>query len=221
MTSPSPPPFISRQEIRRAGPWALLVVAMVVAGLFLPAAIEYQEEYALAQKSADVQVLTGTRAPDVRLVTTAGRPFRLASLRGRAVIVAFVATRGSSVDELVAREAHLALAHSGSLESKAAFVFVSVEPGGESRLASFLKGQGLGGTDVIGLTGPAPLLGQALQQFGIYVKRDKPSVHTEVLYVIDPDGRERYLMHPSASPTITMGYAWLFLHDLDLARHAS
>lgn len=223
MNQPSRSPRIPAREVRRMVPWAAFVVALLVLALIAPGLVQKQQEYLFAQKAASVNVLSGTMAPPLGLVDAHGRPFSLSSLRGRAVLVAFLGSRGSPEDDLVAREIRLALNHAGSLSGKIAFVMVNVDAThrGTGDVLAFERRWGLQDhPNVYFLTGPPDRLKAVWQSYGIFVGKTGAAItHSSTMYILDPSGRERYMMDASSDPAVTLGYAQLFLHYLGLARH--
>lgn len=213
---------VSRQEVPRIALWAAFLVALLILALVSPGLIQEQQQYLWAQHAASVNVLPGAPAPSLPLMDVRGHRFSLSEVRGRAVLLAFVDVRGSASDSVLAREIRQTLLDAGGLRSKLAFVLVNVNAAlaqapdarrfaVRHRLFSY--------PNVYLLTGSPSALQAAWRSYGIYVSEGRAGIsHTTVVYILDGDGRERYMMDTSDNPDVILGYARLFLHYMLLVQ---
>ncbi len=136
------------------------------------------------------------------LVDTTGRPFSLAEIRGRVVLVSFGYTHCPDVCPTT-----LAI-HREVLRARpevAAVVFVTVDPERDTTtaLANYLR---FFDAPIVGVTGEPAAVAAAAKAWGVTVllgERDAagnyPVVHSAGTYVIDPKGRRR-LLYPYGTP---------------------
>lgn len=129
------------------------------------------------------------------LVDTAGRPFSWAELRGRAVLVSFGYTHCPDVCPTtlaIGREVLRA-------RPETAVVFVTVDPKRDttSALANYLA---LFAAPIVGLTGTTEAVTEVTKAWGVTVVFGEPDaagnypvIHSAGTYVVDPDGRLRFL----------------------------
>ncbi len=148
-----------------------------------------------------VTTLGGTNAPGFSLVDQDGRHLSLTSLRGRAVVLEFMDPHCTDICPIVAAEYQRAYRDLGPLARNVAFVAVNVNAYHRSlaTLRAFSREQGLQRLpNWHFVTGPVPALRRVWHDYGIWVKggRHGDVKHSSVVYVIDPSGRERYLLHP-------------------------
>lgn len=138
--------------------------------------------------------LDGRPSPDFTLNDYRGVATTLSSLRGRPVALAFIYAGCADLCLLttagfaeVAREV-----------PEAGLVAVSVDPKGDdpSTVRRFLARQGLADR-LVYLTGPADGLERVWADY--YVAGDA-QLHTDAIYLIDKDGRQRALLHSDFDP---------------------
>ncbi len=159
--------------------------------------------------------LDKTPAPDFRLTDQAGRSVALGDLRGRAVVLTFLYTTCPDFCPLTAEKLRQTYERLGRDASKVALVAVSVDPerddqeaarafsaahrmpesgwhllvGDEGQLAPVWAAYGIGRLPR-GAAGTRTVGAAAADVVG----------HTEALYVIDPQGRERTLLRGDFQP---------------------
>ena len=143
--------------------------------------------------------LPGTRldqrpAPGFRLTDYRGVQLDLSSLRGRPVVLAFLFSNCPDVCLLTTA----GLAETAKAVPEAAFVGVSVDPKGDdpSTVRRFLARQGLSDR-LTYLTGPAPELERVWAEY--FVSADA-ELHTDAIYLIDKQGRQRALLRSDFDP---------------------
>lgn len=136
------------------------------------------------------------------LVDTAGRPFSLAELRGRVVLVNFGYTHCPDVcPTTLALDREVLRARPETV----AVVFVTVDPERDmtTSLANYLR---FFDAPIVGVTGTRAAVAAAAKAWGVTVvlgERDAagnyPVLHSAGTYVIDPQGRRRFL-YPYGTP---------------------
>lgn len=155
--------------------------------------------------------LGGVRAPNFRLTDQIGRPVSLSDLRGRVVLLAFVASDGGGVDALTAatvRDARMLLGRAGR---KVALVAINVDLRHRSvaAVARFTRAERLGGRWTF-LTGQPRALRRVMHAYGIYSQEiDGVDQHTAAIYLIRPDGREADAYLVSSGPANVPDQAWV------------
>jgi protein SCO1/2 len=143
------------------------------------------------------------------LVDTTGHPFSLDALRGRVVLVNFGYTHCPDVCPTtlaIGREVLRAR------PDQVGVVFVTVDPERDTpaALASYLR---FFEAPIVGLTGSPDRIGSVTAAWGvtaIFGERDAagnyPVTHSAGTYVVDPDGRLRYL-YPYGTPASVLVHA--------------
>jgi protein SCO1/2 len=146
-------------------------------------------------------------APDFRLTDQTGRTFSLSSLRGHVVVLGFSDPHCTDVCPIVSQEAVDAFHDLGSAASSVVFVSVDVNPyvTGVNDMVSYTVKHGLSGVPSWHfVTGAVSDLRAVWQAYGIQVDAPDPTAdvqHTDALYFIGPQGRERYVASPSVDHT--------------------
>ncbi len=149
--------------------------------------------------------LYGRAAPPFSLTDQRGTQISLSALRGRAVLLAFMDSRCTSVCPVGADEFLLAEHDLGASASRIDFVAVNVNPLSESvaAVAHFTRLHGLSKLhNWYFLTASTPVLDAVWKAYGIEVilpKGATQTVHADYLYFIDRAGRERYLASPQVA----------------------
>ncbi len=156
--------------------------------------------------------LGGTPAPDFRLTDQFGQKVALSNLRGRAVVLTFLYTSCPDVCPLIARKLGEVHDRLGARADEAAFVVVTVDPERDTvaRVRQCLEAQGLVDKLTV-LTGDRPAVAAVWQAYGIGVTTTPPPgstggggayevLHTDALYLIDRQGRERRLLRSDVAP---------------------
>jgi protein SCO1/2 len=138
---------------------------------------------------------------DFTLTGVDGKPFALASLRGRPVVLFFGYTSCPDFCPRAMGTVRAALAKlDAAARTKVATVFVSVDPERDTpkALGRYLQSFGLG---AIGATGTHDQLREIIKRYGADYERDPSATpqaytvsHPTSLYVIGPNGRLRGLV---------------------------
>lgn len=146
-------------------------------------------------------------APPFTLTDQAGRPVSMSEFRGKTVVLTFMDSHCTDICPLVSREFIGAHKDLGAASGKVAFVAVNVNPyhNKVSDVASYSRAQRL---DSIGpwyfVTGPVASLRPVWNAYQVQVDAPNPNadvIHTSLIYVIDPSGRERYVAEPMVDHT--------------------
>ena len=146
-------------------------------------------------------------APGFTLTDQSGRPFSLASFRGRTVVLTFMDSHCTDICPFVSREFIDASKDLGSAASRVVFVAVNVNPYhlGVSDVASFSRAQRL---DSIRswhfVTGSLNSLRAVWKNYQVFVQARNANadvIHTSLIYFIAPDGQERYVSAPMVDHT--------------------
>jgi cytochrome oxidase Cu insertion factor (SCO1/SenC/PrrC family) len=146
-------------------------------------------------------------APGFTLTDQRGRSLPLSRLRGKSVVLEFMDSRCATICPLVSEEFIVAYHDLGPLAAKVVFAAVNVNPyhAAVRDVAQFSAEHQL--TTIPGwhfFTGPVPRLREVWHAYNIEVQPRGPqadTVHTSLVYFIDPQGRERYLASPMADYT--------------------
>jgi protein SCO1/2 len=138
--------------------------------------------------------LDGRAAPSFQLTDFRGVQLDLASLRGRPVVLAFLFANCPDVCLLTTA----GLAETARAVPEAAFVGVSVDPTGDdpSTVRRFLARQGLNDR-LTYLTGPLPALERVWVEYFVHADA---AMHTDAIYLIDKEGRQRTLLRSDFDP---------------------
>ncbi|TFW34426.1 SCO family protein [Massilia horti] len=138
-------------------------------------------------------------APELALVTSSGKPFRLADYRGKVVILEFGYTHCPAICPTLLATLAQARALMKSQAARVQVVFVTVDPARDdnARLAAWLPHFD---PAFVGLTGNGQQVGAVMKAFGITATRVPMANggygidHSSYLYFIDPKGILRALM---------------------------
>jgi protein SCO1/2 len=139
-------------------------------------------------------------APDFTLTDgLTGETVTLASLRGNVVAIAFLYTRCPDVCPLTAAQFRASQTMLGADASRVRFIAVSVDPEGDTPAAvrAFSASHDLK-ANWLYLIGPRPVLAKVWASYGVgsFADPTPPFVdHNDAIFVIDPRGRERELVH--------------------------
>jgi protein SCO1/2 len=152
-----------------------------------------------------LQRLQPTPAPAFSLVDQTGRTLSPASLRGRVVVLTFFGGQCDDICPVLAAELRQADTDLGASASHVTFVTVNTDPSATTpaQLTPAVAATGLG-ADLPGwrmLTGPLRSLDTVWRDYGVTVTLDHDNgavAHTDVLYLVDPQGRIRYRARPFA-----------------------
>ena len=166
--------------------------------------------------------LDQTPAPNFTLTDQHGKPFQLSSVQGKAVALAFIYTNCPDICPLITQ--HLNAAYQqlpADIQNKVALVAVTVDPERDTPevLRKYSETHGAGNNaNWHALTGDRATLTPVWQGYAINPlspgKLGDPSLgsgsttpgpddiqsHTDAIYIIDPQGRERVLMHSDSDP---------------------
>lgn len=143
-------------------------------------------------------------SPPFTLTNQDGKAVSLGDLRGRAVALTFLYTSCPDVCPIVTTVFGSAFDRLGPSARKAAFVAVSVDPERDTpaRITEFLGAQGLR-DKMLFLTGSRPELEPIWAAYYVGVAKGNPQggangfyyvTHSNLLYLIDVEGRQRYLL---------------------------
>lgn len=178
----------------------IVITLVVVVGV----AIFAHDQLARSQPS---NTLTGTElgmqpAPSFTLSDQSGAAISLIGLRGRPVVLTFLYSHGSDADGITADRLASAAQALGARAGEVDWIAISSDPAGDTpaSVASFVTAHHLEGL-VHYLVGSESQLAPVWANYGIVVRRDPaagsaPAVvtHTEGVYVIDRQGRERVFL---------------------------
>ena len=152
------------------------------------------------------------RAPDFVLTDQRGQRVRLASFRGKAVLLGFYDPHCTQACPVVAQMLLAAQKDLGPYAARVVFVGVNVNPGAESVAAirHFTKVHGLTRLpDWYFLTGSTAALAAVWRNYEISVSQAPgatQTVHSDYLYFLSPLGTERYLAQPLTRERKGVGY---------------
>jgi len=184
---------------------AAFVVALLVTGVLW-------WRQAQTATPADATTLDGTLAPDFTLLNQDDQPIQLSALRGHVVVLTFLYTTCPDICPLTAHR--LAAAYdqlTPQQQARVRILAVTVDPERDTttRLRQYLDANGLTGKLQF-LTGQLDQVAAVWQDYHIGVEKATPTPgtnaytvnHTAVTYVLDAQGRERYLLSDeSIDPT--------------------
>jgi protein SCO1/2 len=148
--------------------------------------------------------LGGRSAPDFRLTDQTGRPVALADLGGKAVALTFLYSTCPDTCPLMAAKLRQVHEQLGGDAANVELVVISVDPERDTveQLAAFTRTMGMEGRWRF-LTGPRQALGPVWAAYGIGVLPGPGGTigHTDALFVLDRQGRQRLLMRPDLTPS--------------------
>lgn len=142
------------------------------------------------------------RAPGFTLTDQNGRTLSLADFRGRVVVLEFMDPHCVDICPLVSQEFIDAYHDLGAEAKHVAFLAINVNQyfASTANMMTFSRAHSL--TTIPSwhfFTGTTSALQRAWSDYGIDVIAKSPTadiLHTSALYVIDPQGRERYIASP-------------------------
>lgn len=147
-------------------------------------------------------------APDFTLLDgVTGRSVSLSSLRGGVVALAFLYTRCPDVCPLTAERFRMARDRLGADAARVTFVAVSVDPENDTPRSTqeFTRAHRLGERWYY-LIGPRASLQAVWSAYGVGVEPRSALVeHNDAIFLIDPQGRERLLVHSDNSTDELVG----------------
>lgn len=160
--------------------------------------------------------LGGAPSPGFRLVDQQERPVALADFRGSAVVLTFLYTSCPDICPVVADKLARTLDDLGDDASKVAVLAVSVDPARDTPQAAqeFTRAHGLASRNWRFLTGSEADLMAVWKAYGIFPgeatahegeehgsgSADPATLaHTDALYLIDRDGKQRALLRSDVS----------------------
>jgi protein SCO1/2 len=190
----------------------VIVIALVI---LVGVAIFAHDQLARGQASVALRGtdLGGQPAPAFALDDQSGRPVSLAGLRGRPVVLAFLDTRSPAGDGLTADKLHTAVQSLGSRAYDVAWVAVSTDPAGDTpaAAASFVAQHQLSGL-LRYLVGTDSQLQPVWAAYGVAAGQQQPAgglqsaaAHTQGVYVIDGQGRERVYLDSAFAASALSG----------------
>ena len=182
-------------QVRRAG-WILLALAAAGLALVLPrsrAGSVAGPNAALA----DTTVLPGTAAPGFTLTDQNGQTRSLRDFPGRVVVLAFIDSRCTDVCPLVAQSLREMQDGLGRRGAGVQLLAVDANPDATAvaDARQWTQEHEMNGRWLF-LTGPVAQLQTIWSAYhvGVEVEADGQVVHTDAVYVIDRQGRERRLL---------------------------
>jgi protein SCO1/2 len=166
-----------------------------MAAVMLPAALL---AIAAAPGKAGPSLADIGKAPEVALTDSAGRPFALAGLRGKAVMVSFIyttCTGSCPATTLGLTRVRKALGDAGLWGTKVEFVSISLDPSRDTPevLAGYARAYGTDPAAWHFLTGPPDGVAQVISAWGMWAKIGPSGVldHPSRIFLVDPRGRVR------------------------------
>ncbi len=235
-TSPKATETPAAAPAPRRGPGALVIVALAVVVLISAALVGYAVHLRSQQlanqnpllrpsgtpssistslaNEMSLSALPGRAAPNFTLTDQSGRTMSLADFKGRAVVLEFMDPHCIDICPLVSQEFIDAYHNLGARAQRVVFMAINVNQYHASvqAMATFSVAHRLNTIPSWHFfTGPTPALAAAWQAYGIQVSAPNPRadiLHTSVMYVIDPQGRERFIASPQVDHSGT-GKAFL------------
>jgi len=138
------------------------------------------------------------KAPEVTLTDSAGRPFALASLRGKAVLVSFVyttCTGSCPATTLGLSRVRKALEKAGLWGTRVEFVSISLDPTRDTPevLAGYARAYDAAPAAWRFLTGPPDRVARVIAAWGMWARVGPAGVldHPSRIFLVDPRGRQR------------------------------
>ncbi len=182
-------------QTRRVG-WVLVALAAAALALLLPKSRAASVAGATAALS-DTTVLPATPAPGFTLTDQNGQVRSLGGFDGRVVVLAFIDSRCTDVCPLVAQSLRQMQDALGRKAAQVQLLAVDANPDATavSDALQWTAQHQMTGRWLF-LTGPVAQL-QAIwsaYHVGVEVEADGQVVHTDAVYVIDRQGRERRLL---------------------------
>ncbi|MGE3819913.1 MAG: SCO family protein [Isosphaeraceae bacterium] len=143
-------------------------------------------------------------APEIALIDQDGRPFRLETLRGKAVLVSFIyttCTGSCPATTFGLTRVREALKEAGLWGSDVAFVSVTLDPRRDTPevLKSYARIYDAQPESWHFLTGPESDVAQVIQAWGMWAKVGPTGVldHPSRIFLVDPKGRQREIYNLS------------------------
>jgi protein SCO1 len=137
-------------------------------------------------------------APAVELVDAEGRPFSLASLKGKAVLVSFVYTTCNGTCPMTTARmdrVRRALQDEGLWGRSVAFVSITLDPARDTpeALARYARAYRADPKSWHFLTGPPDRVAKVIADWDMWARPDPSGVidHPSRVFLIDPSGRRR------------------------------
>lgn len=144
--------------------------------------------------------LDGAAAPDFTLTDgVSGSALTLSSLRGSVVVIAFLYSHCPDVCPITASKFRAAQKELGADAARVRFVAVSVDPDGDTpaEVRAFSATHDLS-SNWHYLVGPRAQLEPVWNAYGVGAfasTKERGVDHNDAIYVLDPGGRERELVH--------------------------
>jgi cytochrome oxidase Cu insertion factor (SCO1/SenC/PrrC family) len=200
----------SRFSLRLASPRSLTSigafgVVLVGAAPMAMASVSQHADPVIARSIAGDAMAVNRQAGDFQLISQAGRPVSLASLRGKVTLLTFLDPR-CTTDCPVAGELREASALLGTSASRVELVAIAANPihFAMADTRALDQREGLDATpNWLFLTGSLGQLQQAWGRYGIFVSHMAPgaaSVMSDMVFVIDSSGRIRQEIRDNPGP---------------------
>lgn len=178
-----------------------IVHAVVVAGVLGAAACSSPEggSRRTSPRAGAVELQTFDFGGDFELPSHTGQPFRLADQRGKAVLLFFGYTYCPDICPTTLATMGQVETLLGDDKARLQTVFVSVDPERDTidRLAEYVEHFGI---NAVAVTGPKAAIDQLVAKYAAYYEKQASDSamgylvdHTSRLYLIDGQGRIRYL----------------------------
>jgi len=184
---------IRRSRVRTA----FLVAGVTLLAAAIATATSIVATVWMAPPEARATSLEGRQAPDVRLHDYRGVAFSLADVRGRPVVLSFLYTNCPSTCRLTAAGIRQAVDRLGTDGERVALIAVTTDPRGDgpTDVRHFLQRHGLE-SRMTYLVGDRRALTTLWDFYYIFPGDERSGLdsHTDGLFVLDGDGRERYFL---------------------------
>jgi protein SCO1/2 len=161
----------------------------------------------------DLNRLRATPAPSFNLIDQSGQLYSLASQAQKVVVLTFFSGACDDICPVLAAEIRQANTDLGTASGKVEFVTVNTDPKALSvaGLSNAVAQSGLGSLpNWRMLTGPLATVNAVWKSYGITITVTRHSgldAHNDLIYFIDPLGRERYEATPFANESLQGDYS--------------
>ncbi|HET8845526.1 MAG TPA: SCO family protein [Ktedonobacteraceae bacterium] len=147
--------------------------------------------------------LGGISAPDFSLKDQFGKTIKLSQFQGQPVVITFLYTHCPDVCPLTAEKLHAVQLQLGKDISKVTMLAVSIDPKGDTRASAlkFSQAHKLN-SNWHYLIGGKEDLSPVWDAYSIYAQPTSAntSIHTQAIYIIDKQGRERLFLNEDFTP---------------------
>lgn len=192
--------------VRVVAALAAVATTLIGAAPLAAAATDPNAAPIVAEETDGPVTATDLATPDFHLIDQYGQPVSTRSLQGKAVAVTFLDPVCTNGCPTIAAEFRLADGLLGRRRENVAMVAVDANPQylAPAFLQAFDRQEGLSGLpNWRYLTGPAATLAQLWKAFGVEVTLEPGGAmvdHSEIAFIIDPQGRIRYVLDTDPGP---------------------